>query len=80
MHTPTVRHASQRPDRCVECGASPVAVVLRGLPTEYDGDAVNRGDLIYGGCIILDEQPRWQCSKCGCGYRNLSEDIGNPSR
>jgi hypothetical protein len=74
METQKVRHASQRPARCLECGASPVAVVQRGLPIEYDAGAVDRGEVIYGGCIILDDQPQWQCSKCGCGYRNPSND------
>ena len=56
----------EKPDNCPKCGA-PVYRILYGLPVMSEEEYFNtyHEHVIYGGCCISDDDPEWQCSKCG---------------
>jgi hypothetical protein len=55
----------RRPKNCPLCGSSKFVGILYGRPTSAGMDAVERGELILGGCIIMPGQPDWKCTTCG---------------
>ncbi len=54
------------PDKCPKCGA-PVYRILYGMPVMSEEEYFNtyHEHVIYGGCCISDDDPKWACSKCG---------------
>jgi len=61
---------SRKPRKCPSCGHTPVASILYGMPGISDElfEKVERGEVIFGGCVIEPDQPTWQCSKCGAEF------------
>ena len=56
------------PDQCPTCGHSPVATILWGLPDfKSPGlqSSMEAGKIVWGGCIVGNDDPTWQCIKCG---------------
>lgn len=55
--------------RCPHCGRRGI-LILYGMP---EGNAVveqaRRGELVIGGCIIEDDNPTHQCSRCHRTWR-----------
>jgi hypothetical protein len=56
----------RKPRKCPDCGHAPVASILYGEPSISDElfEKEQRGEVIFGGCVIELDQPTWQCSKC----------------
>ena len=57
----------RKPRKCPSCGFSPVGKILYGMPAwsvQFQED-VDAGRTIVGGCCISDDDPLWQCFKCG---------------
>ncbi len=54
------------PDKCPKCGA-PGYRILYGRPVMSEEEYFNtyHEHVIYGGCCISDDNPKWACSKCG---------------
>ena len=61
----------KKPDKCPKCGA-PVYRILYGLPLilEEEYFKTYHEHVIYGGCCISEDDPEWQCSKCGAEIYN----------
>lgn len=61
----------EKPDKCPKCGA-PVYEILYGLPAMSEKEYFNtyHEHVIYGGCCISEDDPEWQCSKCGAEIYN----------
>jgi len=57
----------RKPKQCPNCGASPLASILYGMPSFDDAlqDKLSRGLVALGGCVVSDNDPNWQCNKCG---------------
>ena len=55
-----------KPDKCPKCGA-PVYKILYGMPVMSEEEYFNtyHEHVIYGGCVIAEDNPEWACSKCG---------------
>ena len=55
-----------KPDNCPKCGA-PVYRILYGMPmmSEEEYFITYHEHVIYGGCEITEDNPKWACSKCG---------------
>jgi rubredoxin len=57
----------RKPRKCPNCGDSPVAYILYGMPA-YDEKMqkeLDAGRLALGGCCIGMDDPAWKCSGCG---------------
>lgn len=58
---------AKRPEKCPNCNRRSVATILYGLPAfdpKLDQD-LRAGRVILGGCCVSDDDPAWQCNKCG---------------
>ena len=51
---------------CEHCGGALTPVVY-GYPTYETFEAAERGDVVLGGCVIWDGQPRELCQSCRDG-------------
>ena len=68
--------AARRTRRCLECGADAVPIVY-GLPGVELMEASDRGEVALGGCIIMDDQPTWQCLHCGHSFGTRRRRTGS---
>ena len=64
----------EKPDKCPKCGA-PVYRIQYGLPAMSEEEYFNtyHEHVIYGGCCISEDDPEWQCSKCGAEIYNIKQ-------
>ena len=64
----------EKPDKCPKCGA-PVYRIQYGMPTMSEEEYFNtyHEHVIYGGCCISEDDPEWQCSKCGAAIYNIKQ-------
>jgi len=61
---------ARKPRKCPSCSYTPVASIIYGMPSISDElfEKEKRGELIFGGCVIEENQPAWQCLKCGAEF------------
>lgn len=50
---------------CPKCGSTEAVEILYGYPTSEAGMAAERGEIVLGGCLILEQSPAYQCRGCG---------------
>jgi hypothetical protein len=64
-----------RPDRCSRCGSRSVAAIFYGLPNLVGGLSqelqrdLSSGRVVFGGCSVSADSPRWRCNQCGEALR-----------
>lgn len=63
--TPRIER-SEKPDECPNCGHTPVAEILWGMPaySEQLRAEEQAGRIVFGGCCVSDDDPEWECAKC----------------
>lgn len=63
----------EKPDKCPKCGA-PVYRILYGMPAmpEEEYFKTYHEHVIYGGCCVSEDDPEWQCSRCGAEIFNAT--------
>jgi len=51
---------------CPNCKKTWIAEILWGLPGDISAieEELERKDLVLGGCIITDHDPKWECNDC----------------
>ena len=51
---------------CPKCGSIKIAEILYGMPTfsEELQTAMDKGQVVLGGCCIRDDDPSWRCVEC----------------
>ncbi len=63
-----VRYESMhKPGVCPSCGSTRIADVMYGMPNFDDQDLrkeIESGKTVLGGCIVLEDNPAWQCADC----------------
>ena len=52
--------------RCPKCGTERVLPIAYGYPSPEMQDAIQRGELALGGCIVgrAGGDPLWRCAAC----------------
>ena len=67
--------------QCPKCGSTKVVQIQYGLPrfTPELKEAVRRGEVVLGGCVISADSPKWACRDCGNRFGKLREG-GSPSK
>lgn len=66
-NTSTRVERAQKPRRCPECGQSPLANIIYGMPA-FDENLerkINEASITLGGCCISDDDPTWERTHCG---------------
>jgi len=51
---------------CPACDKTWVAEILWGYPKDADSmvDALEKKEVVLGGCVISGHDPRWECNNC----------------
>ena len=51
---------------CPECNKKWVAEILWGYPpdTESLEKAIEKKEIVLGGCLVTDHDPKWECNDC----------------
>jgi hypothetical protein len=65
----------RRPKNCPQCGSLKVLEILYGRPTSEGMEAVERGEMILGGCLIMPGQPDWACPACGYQWFDAEDPV-----
>jgi len=68
---------AQKPKRCPVCKGSRIAEILWGLPNEtpkLKAD-VKAGRIVFGGCIVSDDDPVWKCVSCNAQFHRKHDDF-----
>jgi hypothetical protein len=50
---------------CPNCNNKEIIPILYGQPTLEKVAKCERGEVVLGGCVIVDGMPKWHCKKCG---------------
>lgn len=62
----TIRERLPKNPACPDCGdAGKVVPIVYGRPGKDLLGAARRGEVVLGGCIESEENPRWHCNACG---------------
>ena len=65
---------------CPECRSKSVALILWGYPNmDTIQEELDRGKITLGGCMISDNDPKWECNDCGhrWGDANHNDESDN---
>ena len=51
---------------CPKCNSSSIAEIFWGYPGNMDSikDALDKNEVVLGGCIVTDHDPEWECNSC----------------
>ncbi len=51
---------------CSSCDGKNIAEILWGYPenTESLEEALEKKEIVLGGCLITDHDPKWECNDC----------------
>ena len=49
---------------CPHCGDPKPLRIAYGYPTQRMFEALERGELALGGCVISSDSPTWRCRAC----------------
>ena len=62
--------------QCPECESNNVALIFWGYPGDEDWyiDAIKRKEIVPGGCIIGDNDPKWTCNECSLRWGERDDD------
>jgi transposase len=67
-----------RMTECPRCGKSSIAVIFWGYPADVDEylKAIDDKEIVAGGCLVSNNDPKWECTDCYCrwGIRDEDED------
>ena len=57
---------------CPNCGSRNVAWIQWGRPVWGEGfsERLNRKEITLGGCMVSENDERWQCNDCRCRFGN----------
>lgn len=61
---------------CEICGSSSAVPVVYGMPSRPLVEKAIRGELVLGGCVIEERQPRWLCIRCADTEEEDPEEPG----
>jgi hypothetical protein len=51
---------------CPKCGKSSIAEIIWGYVTDVESirNELDKGEMILGGCLVTDNDPKWECTDC----------------
>ena len=63
--------------KCPQCGKSSIALIFWGYPggniEAYD-QAIKNKEIVPGGCLIGNNDPKWECNDCLHRWGTRDED------
>ena len=51
---------------CPNCGKSSIAEIFWGYPGDIESmkESIEKKEIVLGGCIVTDNDPKWECNNC----------------
>ena len=61
---------------CPACNGKNIAEIFWGLPAETKEitKAVDEKKIVFGGCCVSENDPKWECTDCHHRWGSDSED------
>ena len=63
--------------KCPQCGKSSIALIFWGYPggnIEAYEKAIENKEIVSGGCLIGNNDPKWECNDCLHRWGTREED------
>ena len=63
--------------KCPQCGKSSIALIFWGYPggnIETYEKAIKNKEIVAGGCLIGNADPKWECNDCLHRWGTRDED------
>ena len=64
-------------NKCPQCGKSSIALIFWGYPggnIEAYEKAIKNKEIVPGGCLIGNDDPKWECNDCLHRWGTREED------
>lgn len=70
-----IRKTEKKKIVCPNCGGKDIARIMYGLPCcdEALKNAIDKGEICLGGCIVDDDAPAYRCNQCGGKFGKYGE-------
>jgi len=62
-------------EKCPKCKAGKLLLIVYGYPTKVAEEAAKEGRILLGGCCITDNDPTFECNKCGEKFGGKKEAL-----
>jgi hypothetical protein len=52
---------------CPKCNGKNIALIFWGYPADFDETLekqVEQKEIVLGGCLVTDHDPKWECNEC----------------
>jgi len=61
--------------KCPECNKQWIAKILWGYPDMRTiEEKLERKEIVLGGCLVTDHDPKWECNECLTRWGQRDED------
>jgi hypothetical protein len=60
---------------CPNCTSKSIAEIFWGYPGNMDAmkKQLDKKEIVLGGCLVSDNDPKWECNSCGCRWGNRDD-------
>lgn len=65
---------------CPNCKSVKILPIVYGYPTDEVFREAEKGHLILGGCLVMQENPDWYCKKCDLSYTTAESQPKKPAK
>ena len=61
---------------CPECNKNNIALIFWGYPGDMDWylKAIQEKEIVGGGCLVSENDPKWECTDCYWQWGTREED------
>lgn len=65
--------------KCPNCEKTWIAEIFWGYPAINQDveDALEKKEIVFGGCIISENDPKWECNNCNHRWGNAEHNFEN---
>ena len=51
---------------CPNCSKLSIAEIFWGYPADVESmeESIEKKEIVLGGCIVTDNDPKWECNNC----------------
>jgi len=64
MNNKSPYFSTRKPRHCPACESHRTARILYGMPAPEVLPKVESGEIVLGGCCIINFEPSWECLDC----------------
>ena len=62
--------------KCPNCESKFFAEIFWGYPADFEEieEQVERQEIVLGGCLVTDHDPKWECNSCHHRWGERDDD------